>query len=88
MFTCFHVGNPMTQEGLRVRTDIFHVPVPGLFGATEPYHLIAFKEDYESRAQPDAQEDWDPQPPEMNSRCCFQYFARKDKLSQIQTYYH
>lgn len=29
----------------------------GLFGADEPYHLIAFKEDPESRPQPEAGED-------------------------------
>ena len=45
------------SAGIRVAVDIYHVPVPGLFGAVEPYHLIAFKEDDESRALPDAAED-------------------------------
>ena len=45
------------SAGIAVATDIYHVPVPGLFGATEPYHLIAFKEDPESRPQPEAEED-------------------------------
>ena len=33
------------------------VSAPGLFGAEEPYHIIAFKEDPESRPHPDAEED-------------------------------
>ena len=45
------------SAGIRVAADIYHVPVPGLFGAKEPYHLIAFKEDPESRQQPEAEED-------------------------------
>ena len=43
------------SAGIRVAADIYHVPVVGLYGAAEPFHLIAFKEDVESRAQPDAQ---------------------------------
>ncbi|CAK9091757.1 unnamed protein product [Durusdinium trenchii] len=46
-----------TSAGIRVGADICHVPVPGLFGAEEPYHIIAFKEDPESRPHPDAEED-------------------------------
>ena len=45
------------SAGIRVAVDIYHVPVPGLFGADKPYHLIAFKEDYESRPLPDAEDD-------------------------------
>lgn len=45
------------SAGIRVAADIYHVPVPGLLGAEEPYHLIAFKEDPESRPQPEAEED-------------------------------
>ena len=38
--------------------DVYHVPVSGLFGSTEPYHLIAFKEDSEfGRPLPEAQQD-------------------------------
>ncbi|CAK8996585.1 unnamed protein product [Durusdinium trenchii] len=40
--------------GIRVATDIYHVPVPGIFGAHDLYHLLAFKEDPESRPQPEA----------------------------------
>ncbi|CAK9089789.1 Uncharacterized protein SCF082_LOCUS42362 [Durusdinium trenchii] len=43
--------------GIRVGADVYHVPVPKLFGAGQPYHLIAFKEDPEARPQPDASED-------------------------------
>ena len=39
----------------RVAADIYHVPVPGLFGAADPYHLIAFKEDMDGRV-PDAED--------------------------------
>ena len=45
------------SAGIRVAADIFHVPVPGLYGASEPYHLIAFKEDFESRVAPEADDD-------------------------------
>ena len=45
------------SAGIRVAADIYHVPVVGLYGAAEPFHLIAFKEDVESRAQPDAQDN-------------------------------
>ena len=45
------------SAGIRVAADIYHVPVCGLFGSNKPYHLIAFKEDVESRPQPDAAED-------------------------------
>ncbi|CAK9057996.1 Reverse transcriptase domain-containing protein [Durusdinium trenchii] len=45
------------SAGIRVAADIYHVPVPGLFGAQDPYHLIAFKEDPESRPQPEAADD-------------------------------
>ena len=45
------------SAGIRVAADVFHVPIPGLFGAAEPYHLLAFKEDTESRAHPEANED-------------------------------
>ncbi|CAK9099796.1 Reverse transcriptase domain-containing protein [Durusdinium trenchii] len=44
------------SAGIRVAADVYHVPVPGLFGASEPHHLIAFKEDTESRPQPEAGE--------------------------------
>ena len=30
--------------GFGVAADLYHVPVPKLFGSDEPYHLIAFKE--------------------------------------------
>ncbi|CAK8995072.1 unnamed protein product [Durusdinium trenchii] len=55
----FGSGASATASGgvAGVAADIYHVPVPGLFGAQEPYHLIAFKEDPESRPQPDADED-------------------------------
>ena len=36
----------------RVRADIFHVPVPHLFGSDTPYHLLAISEDSESRNVP------------------------------------
>ena len=50
-----------SPAGIRVAADLFHVPVPGLFGSRDPYHLIAFKEDSEvPRAIPDAQEDQVP----------------------------
>ena len=45
------------SAGIRVAADIYHVPVPGLHGSDEPFHLIAFKEDLELRQQPEAQED-------------------------------
>ena len=45
------------SAGIRVAADIYHVPISGLFGESEPYHLIAFKEDLECRPQPDAAED-------------------------------
>ena len=48
------------SEGIQVAADLYHVPVPELFGA-EAYHLIAFKEDVESRALPEAAEDAVPQ---------------------------
>ena len=51
------------SAGLRVAADIYHVPVPRLFGANEPYHLIAFNEDVESRPQPEAEEG--AVPPEL-----------------------
>ena len=44
------------STGLRVSADIYHVPVPGLFGAKEAHHLIAIKEDLESRPLPEAEE--------------------------------
>ena len=47
--------------GIRVGTDIFHVPIPGLYGAVEPHHLIAFKEDPEAQAPPEAKEDAVPE---------------------------
>ncbi|CAK9059330.1 unnamed protein product [Durusdinium trenchii] len=53
---CFRVSL-LGSAGIRVGADIYHVPVPGLFGAEEPYHIIAFKEDPESRPHPDAEED-------------------------------
>ncbi|CAK9058246.1 Uncharacterized protein SCF082_LOCUS31087 [Durusdinium trenchii] len=46
-----------SSAGIRVATDMYHVPVPGLFGTNDPYHLIAFKEDPESRPQPEAGKD-------------------------------
>ena len=36
----------------RVAADVFHVPVPHLFGAESPYHLLALSEDSESRREP------------------------------------
>lgn len=44
------------SAGIRVGANIYHVAVPGLFGALKPYHLIAFKEDLDS-CPPDAAED-------------------------------
>ena len=44
------------SAGLRVSADIYHVPVPGLFGVKEAHHLIALKEDLESRPLPEAAE--------------------------------
>eukprot|EP00438_Fugacium_kawagutii_P017045 Skav204914 [mRNA] locus=scaffold1506:38662:40158:- [translate_table: standard] len=49
------------SAGIRVAADIYHVPVPGLYGSKEPFHLLAFKEDSEPRAPPDAQDDAIPQ---------------------------
>ncbi|CAK9001165.1 Uncharacterized protein SCF082_LOCUS6813 [Durusdinium trenchii] len=43
--------------GIRVAADLYHVAIPGLFGAKCPYHLLAFIEDTDSRPAPDAQED-------------------------------
>lgn len=40
--------------GTRVAVDIYHVPVAGLYGDSNPFHLIAFKEDSECRVQPEA----------------------------------
>ena len=58
-----HVAPPFCSRvslcgsaGVRVSVDIFHVPVPGLFGAKEAHHLIALKEDVESRPLPEAEE--------------------------------
>ena len=58
-----HVAPPFCSRvmfrgstGLRVSADIYHVPVPGLFGAKEAHHLIALKEDQESRPLPEAEE--------------------------------
>ena len=58
-----HVAPPFCSRvmfrgstGLRVSADIYHVPVPGLFGAKEAHHLIALKEDLESRPLPEAEE--------------------------------
>ncbi|CAK9018629.1 unnamed protein product [Durusdinium trenchii] len=48
------------SAGIRVAADIYHVPVPGLFGSSDPYHLIAFKEDSEPRPLPEAEEDTVP----------------------------
>ncbi|CAK8997586.1 unnamed protein product [Durusdinium trenchii] len=45
------------SAGIGVAADVYHVPVPGLFGANEPYHLVAFKEDPESRPHPEASAD-------------------------------
>ncbi|CAK9102341.1 unnamed protein product [Durusdinium trenchii] len=45
------------SEGIRVAADLYHVPVPGLFGDDEPSHLIAFKEDLDSRSQVPAAHD-------------------------------
>lgn len=42
------------SAGIGVAADIYHVPVR-LFGAKDPYHLIAFKEDPESRPFPQAE---------------------------------
>lgn len=46
---------------IKVGADIFHVPVPGLFGAKEPYHLLAFKEDPDCRPQIEAADEAIPQ---------------------------
>ncbi|CAK9007137.1 Reverse transcriptase domain-containing protein [Durusdinium trenchii] len=44
--------------GIGVAADVYHVPIWGLFGgATQPHHLIAFKEDPELRQHPEAEED-------------------------------
>ena len=42
---------------IRVAVDIFHVPLPDLFG--DMHHLIAFREDVETRPLPEALEDVD-----------------------------
>eukprot|EP00913_Durusdinium_trenchii_P034592 g32362.t1 len=44
------------SEGIRVAADLYHVPVPGLFGVEEASHLIAFKEDPEPRPPKAAQD--------------------------------
>ncbi|CAK9056274.1 unnamed protein product [Durusdinium trenchii] len=44
------------SAGIRIAADLYHVPVPGLFGASEPYHLLALKEDLDSRPPPDMSE--------------------------------
>ncbi|CAE7547851.1 unnamed protein product [Symbiodinium sp. CCMP2456] len=41
----------------RVPADIFHVPVPHLFGAEHPYHLLAISVDSESRNPPPLTQD-------------------------------
>lgn len=46
------------SAGIRVGTDIYHVPVPG--HSHDAYHLLAFKEDPESRLQPDAADEAPP----------------------------
>lgn len=43
--------------GIRVAADLYHLAIPDLFGAEKPHHLISFKEDPESRGQPEASED-------------------------------
>ncbi|CAK9018638.1 unnamed protein product [Durusdinium trenchii] len=53
------------SAGIGVAADIFHVPVPGLFGSSDPYHLIAFKEDSDSRPLPDSVDDAIP-----SELCC------------------
>ena len=49
--TCLRVSL-CGASNTRVRADIFHVPVPHLFGADHPYHLLAISEDSESRNPP------------------------------------
>ena len=69
------------SAGIRVAVDIYHVPVPGLFGADKPYHLIAFKEDDESRPLPDAAEDAVPDELSWN-RCQGTPLSHFDVTSQ------
>lgn len=42
-----------SSMNVRVRADIFHVPVPQLLGEEKPYHLLAIREDVESRHHPE-----------------------------------
>mmetsp|Transcript_18425 Transcript_18425/g.37956 ORF Transcript_18425/g.37956 Transcript_18425/m.37956 type:complete len:597 (-) Transcript_18425:229-2019(-) len=49
--TCLRVSL-CGASNTRVPADIFHVPVPHLFGADHPYHLLAISEDSESRNPP------------------------------------
>ena len=69
------------SAGIRVAVDIYHVPVPRLFGADKPYHLIAFKEDDESRPLPDAAEDAVPDELSWN-RCQGTPLSHFDVTSQ------
>eukprot|EP00439_Symbiodinium_sp_Y106_P055802 s1153_g7.t2 len=54
----------------RIAVDLFHVPISKLYGSHDPYHLIALKEDCESRAPPESRmtgpEFQVAQPPKMS----------------------
>ena len=72
--------------------DIYHVPVPGLYGSNEPFHLIAFKEDLELRQQPEAQEDaiphhlsWNPQNGESDAPRSLLWSGRSKAMSSSQS---
>ena len=71
------------SAGIRVAADIYHVPISGLFGAREPYHLIAFKEDLECRPQPDAAEDSLPAELLLTGQSHAADFLQKDNTSVI-----
>ncbi|CAE7237491.1 unnamed protein product [Symbiodinium microadriaticum] len=54
--TCLRVSL-CGASNTRVPADIFHVPVPHLFGADHPYHLLAISVDSESRNPPALTQD-------------------------------
>ncbi|CAK9056266.1 unnamed protein product [Durusdinium trenchii] len=69
------------SEGVRVAADLYHVPVPGLFGAKEPFHLIAFKEDLDSRTHPEAAEGAVPDALQLSGGGCAAN-ASRDPIGQ------
>ena len=44
----------LTEAGQIVPVDVFHALLPGLFGAEEPHHILAFVEDTAGREAPPA----------------------------------